>query len=485
VKKMHKKDFYVDFHCHATLRAMNSAPAGKQGNLWEKTVNPEFRNLLGRWAQHQTREIASESQTSFSDYAASKTRVIFDSLYPVEKGWYRFRRLPSLLIGAKSKEIMMSVTFGIENKRMHMLGTSEGYFNELEDAYQFLTGGQGSSPDGSVRYQVVRNSAELESVLSMDDNTIAVIVTVEGAHALECGAPCTENISVERHKEIISENIRKIKSWQYPVFSINLAHHFYNQLCGHARSMKRPVSIMFKQDKGINEGITDLGWYVINSLLEQKNGKRILIDTKHMSVKSRKEYYNFISEYNRQNPENKIPVICSHSAVNGFATMADSVRKADLMKKFRGQYFNNWSINLSDEEINLIHESGGIIGIMMDKSLLASPVVLREIKNIHNSREKKNALIRLFLDNIFQIVKAIGKKSAWDCIVSGTDYDGIITHLDSYRNAASLSDFRQDLTEFLDEFQYRSELWYDLQPSGIVEKIFRDNSLMFLNKYFN
>lgn len=481
---MQIKDFYVDFHCHTTLRAMNSTPLNKTKNLWEKTHNSNFNNPIGRWARLQTREIAKESQSNLYDYAESKTRVIFDSLYPVEKGWYRFRKLPSFLVGERSKEILMHVAFGIEHQRMCKLRSSDGYFKELEESYNFLVYGQGNSPNGSNRYKVVRNYNELEKVLSKDDKTIAIIISVEGAHALECGAPCTENISQAKHKELISSNIEIIKNWDYPIFSMNLAHHFYNQLCGHARSMKSPVSLMFTQDVGINEGITDLGWFVIQKLLDNRTGKRIFIDTKHMSVNARMQYYNYITVWNKLNPEDKIPLICSHGAVNGFETMKESAMQPDVMRKFKGKYFNTWSINLSDEEINLFHDNEGIIGIMMDKSLLGSPETLKMIKTISDPVEKKNSFIKLFLDNIFHIVKVTGKKTGWDCIAAGSDYDGIITHLDNYHNAASLGEFRKDIVYYLETYQYKNDLWFGYSPWELTEKIFRENAFRFLQKFF-
>jgi hypothetical protein len=45
---------------------------------------------------------------------------------------------------------------------------------------------------------------------------------------------------------------------------------------------------------------------VLRSLLSRENGKRILIDTKHMSLTARKEYYEFVRNYNAINPNDMI-----------------------------------------------------------------------------------------------------------------------------------------------------------------------------------
>lgn len=481
---MQKNEYFVDFHCHATLRAMNSRPSENGRNLWEKTFNPEINTPVGRWTRIQTREIFKESQTNLYDYAQGNTRVIFDTLYPVEKGWYHFRKLPNFLVGNKAKEELMLVAFGIEYDRMISLSTSDGYFKELQESYDFLASGQGYSPDGKLRYKLVKNFHELDQILKHHPDTIAVVLNIEGAHALECGAPCSLNISEKKLKETLSNHISIVKQWEHPVFYMNLAHHFYNQLCGHSRSFKSPISVMFNQDQGLDDGMYDLGWHVIEMLLSKKNGRRILIDTKHMSLRARKDYYKFIIQHNKNFPNEKIPVICSHSGINGYETMDDSGKYPDIMRKLKGEYFNTWSINLSDEEINIIHDSEGMIGIMMDKSVLGSKDTIKMIRAMSSQNDQKNAFIKLFLDNVFGTIQAIGKKSGWDVVTLGTDFDGVITHIDFYPTASTLVQFRDDLLEYLKINNYKSELWFGYSPEELLDKLFRSNALSFLSKHF-
>lgn len=481
---MVKQDFLVDFHCHASLRAMNSNPAKKR-NIWHKTFNAEINSPIGRWARFQTREIAKESQTNFLDYSQSNTRVIFDSLYPVEKGWHNFRKIPSFLVSEKARDELMLVSTGIDYDRMCHLRKNTCYFDELQEMYQFLKDGQGLCPESKNRYKIVKDFRQLNQVLRHHPDCLAVILTIEGGHALECGLPNTSSLSLKSHKSLIEENINTIKNWEHPVFFLNLAHHFYNQLCGHARSLKSPINIMFNQGVQLNEGITKLGWFALEKLLDTHNGKRILIDVKHMSLNSRKEFYKYIQNHNKKNPKDKIPVICSHGGVSGYESLADAMKRPDVMKKHKGSYFNNWSINLSDEDIKVIHESGGMIGIMMDKSLLGSSFTLKEIKALPTLQMRTEALLKLFMDNVFHIIKVIGQSDAWDIVTVGTDYDGMITHIDSYPNAASLHRFKSDLIGFLRVNQYKKELWYKFSEADLMDKIFNQNAINFLRKHFN
>lgn len=488
MKKMNMEelDFFADIHCHPTLRAYNSPVVHGQRNLWEKTYNQSFDTPISRWARIQTKEILKESQANFYSFAKGNVRLIFDSLYPVEKGFLNFRKVASMMVGKNNADQVLRTVTGIDAHQLKQLRQNKDYFHELLSQYAFLCKGQGQSPNGAHRYKLVGNYADLEHTLLHEADTMAVVVTIEGAHAFNCGLPGKKKKKLRRNmEEELSQNISIVKSWKYPPFFVNLAHHFYNQLCGHTRSFKPPIYTAFNQKRGLDKGITDLGWHVIHEMLATDNGPRILIDIKHMSVKARREYYRFVESYNRLNPSDPIPVVCSHTGVNEFATMAGSKKKADKPRKTKESKFHNWGINLSDEEIQIIHRSQGLIGIMLDKGLLASQSLLDHIRSISDPKEKKEAFVELIARNIFQVVRAIGNRSAWDVLALGTDYDGLITHVDLYPDAASLPDFRTDLVEFLERRSYCQDLWFGYSPREMVQKMMQLNTLAFMRRNFH
>lgn len=478
-----ESDYFVDIHAHPTLRAYNTPFRNGQRNLWEPTENDSFNTTISRWARLKTKEIAKSSQANLLSYAAGNVRVVFDSLYPVEKGFLNFRKLPSAMIGrAKGDQVLRTVT-GIDAHQLKALRANDNYFQELCAQYAFLSKGQGTSPDGKYRYKLVGSWSELAEVTASDPDCIAVVVTVEGAHAFNCGIPDDSGRFNASEKTVLN-NVNTVKSWKYSPFFINLAHHFYNELCGHSRSFKPPIFQAFNQKSGLNTGVTDLGWAVIHEMLARDNGRRILLDIKHMSVRSRKEYYRFVESYNRLNPQDKIPVICSHTGVNEFSSMDASLDKKDRKRKGKKSYFHNWTINLSDEEIRFIHDTGGLIGVMLDKGLLASPTVLDEIRDLKDPAEIRKAFVELIVNNIFQVVHAIGKRSAWDVLAVGTDYDGLITHVDIYPDATALPDLRTDLLEYLTRTKFRKELWFGYKVEELVQKIMQTNALSFLRDHF-
>lgn len=480
------QNFYTDLHCHPNLKSFNSGHPQPAKTMWENVEHPYTDNALTRLFRKKSNSILKESQCNLYQLAEGGVRVAVLSMYPVEKGFVKFRKVPELLLGDEKVNSVLEHISGMPKERVAAIQAQENhYFHDLTGEYAYVKKGQGESPCGRYAYKVVNSYSELENNLKHEPNTVNIILSIEGAHSLGCGNPVTERMSHEQLKEELTNNIRQMKSWAHVPFSINLAHHFWNQLCGHAPSIPVPFNQLVDQRKGINTGITDLGRHVILELLGRHNGKRIILDTKHMSVAARKEYYDFVSKYNYLNPADKIPVLCSHTGVNGYETMDDSLRIKDHNRKSRYSYLHRRSINISDEEIRIIHESQGIIGIMMDKGNLGGIKKLQEISAIEDERKKTDAFSELIWENIFQIIRAVKQPTAWDIIGIGTDYDGMISHVDVYKNAESFHAMQNNLAEYLDKNKLHKHLWYHYKPQELVHKIFRENSMNFFRRAFN
>ncbi len=484
MERMSVNNFFVDIHCHTTLRALNTAHTKVESSIWQKTENGVSQTPAGRLIRLQSKEVAKESQANLYAMSKGQVRVIFDSLYPIEKGFLSFRKVPGLMVSPKGNAEVVEALTGVAAQRFREIQSNDSYFSELMQQYEFIVNGQGESPCQTKAYKVVKNYSELEKVLQEDEETLALVLNIEGAHAFGCGLKHTENIATKDLKKILSYNIQKVKQLDFPPFSVNLAHHFWNQLCGHVRSFKPAVFAALNQSRGLNGGITELGWHVLQELLTHQNGRRIVVDIKHMSVPARMEYYQFVRRYNYINSEDKIPILCSHTGANGFKDMKSSMEQADRAPKLKQGYLHQWSINLSDEEVRIIHESEGLIGIMLDKSVLASSQTLREIKQLKTPEAQKKAYVQLILENMFHMVAAIGERSAWDVLSIGSDYDGIITHIDCYENAARFTNLKTDLINYLHKYQPYSHLWFDYTPEQLIDKVMCTNAMDFLRKYF-
>jgi microsomal dipeptidase-like Zn-dependent dipeptidase len=164
--------------------------------------------------------------------------------------------------------------------------------------------------------------------------------------------------------------------------------------------------------------------------------------------------------------------------------MDSSMKDADKMVKSRSQRFWRWSINISNEEARTIHQSGGLIGLMMDRGMLGGLDLIKKITEIENSEKQRKEYTRLFWDNAFQLVKAIGDKSGWDVVAIGTDFDGTITHMEPYESAAKFPMFQQDLIDYLEQNKYQEDLWFGYTPQELVEKIMHGNAMQFYKRFF-
>ncbi len=479
---MSETEFVVDLHCHPNLKSFNSGHPKPIKNLWE-TVNHNIRNDYAKKISDRSQHILKQSQCNLDALREGNVRVINISLYPIERGFLHLRNIPNFLIGKNNIDIMQEVITGFDAKRITHLKKSWNYFDELEAEYQYIMKQQSKSSDGKWIFTLVDNFKELESALSKK-NIIAGILSIEGAHVFGCGTPDMEQINPEDHKLLLSKHIKKVKSWEHPPFTINLSHHFWNQLAGHSTSFKPPINNLINQEKGKDKGITELGWHVIRELLSRENGPRILIDTKHMSVAARKEYYEFIGHYNYINPTDRIPVICSHTGMNGFSTLDRSIKEKDVPAKMKSHRLYRWSINLSNEEVRIIHQSKGLIGLMMDRGMLGGFDAVQKIAAIEDKERQRSEYCKLFWDNAFQVIKAVEHRSAWDCVALGTDFDGTITHMDPYETSAKIPDFKNDLIKFLENTRYQEDLWYTYTPKDLVRKIMQENAMRFYSEFF-
>jgi microsomal dipeptidase-like Zn-dependent dipeptidase len=472
----------VDIHCHPNLKTFNSGYPEPIANIWD-ALQHKIDSKLAKSVSDLAAHIHMSSQCNLDAMVAGNMRVFQFSLYPTERGFLHLRNVPTVLLGKRRINIVQEVVTGYCAESITALKKHYHYFEDLQAEYQYMVNQQGKSPDGKNEFLIVNNYTELEKAL-LKKNTYIGIITIEGAHVLGTGAPETDKLSKEELSKQLTQNISALKNWKYPPFIINLSHHFWNHLAGHAKSFKRPINSIVNQNKGKNKGITEEGWQVIRELLSTNNGKRILIDTKHMSIASRKEYYTFIGNHNYVNPNQKIPIISSHACANGYKTMDSSIKEADLIVKARKSRLFKWSINISDEEARIIHDSEGLIGLMVDKGNLGGIDLIKEISEMKDLAKQRKAFAHLFLDNAFQLVKAVGQKSGWNMIAFGSDFDGTITHMDPYPTAAELPLLQQDLIAFLKEKSYQQELWFGYTPKEIVDKIFYKNAMDFYKKYF-
>ena len=332
-------------------------------------------------------------------------------------------------------------------------------------------------------FKLVRNFEEFSAIKS--SHILAGIITIEGMHALAnyrnedlFNKETIDDLEDEHRINLensFKKNINRLKDvskTKFTPFFITFSHHFNNLISGHAKSFADSknktipgFSNVFNQQNGLNLGITNFGKELIEDyLLSRNNGSRILIDTKHMSLKSRDDYFEIVQKHWENG--DKVPIVCSHTAINGIPTRNEAALRNDTNKLDENSYVSRWDINVTDQDIQEIFDTEGILGICMHDGRMPGGKFKRLLKDfkkgMYISRESVNRLhAQMFLTNIFHIVKVnlqhiraknsansgpkIDEKMAWSTMCLGSDNDGIVDPFDHYNKADGLDEFQNRL----------------------------------------
>lgn len=554
----------ADLHCHPSLKPhLNKS---KILDIWQYQDNPTVKNKnffkkisIRKWILGGVlNKMATKTQSNLDSCFVGDTRLLFCSIYPFERpflkpdrpftraGFWLRAVLKLLLKKRYNKEkdnILIRLITGISKSwantfldQIHEEEEYIDYFKDYKREYDYLVAAQGKRPQGVLKglvpeFKLVKNYDEL--LQHRTRNTICGIISAEGIHALGRykkkllfeGATIDTIPEVEKEKLKTSlltnlAEIKKTGEGNFSPFFITFSHHFTNLLCGQAESFAGLFKIIFNQTPGIDTGLTTFGEEMICELLSRDNGPRILIDTKHMSTKVRAQYYRLVDGIWKDSND-RVPIIASHTAVNGLSSLVKAATHGNRNKVERKSYVSKFDINITDEDIKAIFRSDGIIGVLMHDGRMPGGKFKKKLKSVKKYPEMKKRLYsQMFLTNIFHIVKvnrdyiralnADGGNikpaiEAWKTVTLGSDNDGIVDPYDTYTTAADLPDFKAKLIEALktQERPYMKDFKVLALPSekpftpvelqdlmmgqtaeAIADRIFFDNIDAFLSKYF-
>ena len=357
----------------------------------------------------------------------------------------------------------------------------------------------------------------LSDLKEEDDDKIITVFTMEGIGTIsqtKRGAKQSKHGTRLIGEGIIRDRIDFLKR-KTPMFFITFSHHFSSELCGHARSFPQFARDLgfLNQDYFIDENFSRFGYEILLKLLsvrfnngdwenvESPTNRRILIDVKHMSLRGRLSLYQVVKGYNKVH-DKKIPLIASHVGFSN-RTIGEmlytiknggdkSKNQADTeIVEDRKHLFNTWSINLGVEEIAIIVESGGLIGISLEQNILGVPF-MKKIKNVSNS-----FFPRLIMNQILAMAKASKTHDFWNCVTMGSDYDGLIDPVDEYSSVLFYPNLRENLKkEFSGISEDEKDEAFMFKPDNhgklvrlaldeLLDKLFFDNAYTFFYKHFD
>jgi microsomal dipeptidase-like Zn-dependent dipeptidase len=480
---------FVDLHCHPSMKpygqsfkhqpyGQNSPSRVDKSSIWH--YDPP--TLFDKGLQLLT-GIPKFTQADCASLAYGNARIICASLYPIEKGFFK-----NLLGTRKLSDMAGSFITGVGKARVDYIQGTTNYFEDLvreRDFYLQLNGIPVNTDAGTFTYRIVKNYAEIIKYMSEDseeikNNTIFIIFSIEGLHALN------PNIKEKGHaaEKSILEKLEQIKQWEHRPFFVTFAHHFYNQLCGHAPSFTGIISEVIYQGRGMREGFTSLGRKVVYELLNNKDGNRILIDIKHMSPKARQQYFDILKiDFQGEN----IPIIVSHGACTGLRSFEDPV----MDNQETGPKLLEAEINFYDNEILELARSKGIFGIQLDERRIANKNTLKSIRNAILMNKIRHYRAELVWNQVQHIAELLDRHDmfAWDCIAIGSDFDGIINPLNGYLTAETYPHLQEYLERYAHNYmsgpgRSRLKFYNQLDPSEIVNRILSTNAMEFMRKWF-
>lgn len=389
---------FFDFHLHPTLKCMFSQDTAKT-NPWTE-INPKVIPWVLRWCSDFEYILCTQAGlTQLNDVHANLVCV---ALYAPERGMTKDPFLLKQAAGTLSK-----LLDPVELQRMNDDAASP-YQLIKQDLEKVLLNPQRFGIQNKKVIPLTKGTTYDQN----NNDAIYLAFTVEGAHSLADSFDKTKISAAGIAKNL--DDLRK----NYPVISINVTHLEQYPFCNHAHGI---LFVSSEDFKPTGNRITPAGVEVIRECYK----RNIMIDLKHMSLASRRQ----LIEQIRTQPDfasiNQ-PLVCTHA---GFAGLSykdipdyisfQSVKQkpySDVLwnkpKRFSSNTFTSFnpcSINLYDEDIKAILESGGIIGLSLDKRILGYTEVNNRPEALNDLAYEEEYISNLEKD-VFLTKRIIGSK---------------------------------------------------------------------------
>ncbi len=500
--------FFVDIHCHPAIKAyarsfrkepgVHSADPKSPSSIWYRDPPSTFDKVKNYIAS-----LTNFIQSDATSLIKGRVSVVCLSFYPQEKGFFVNKVGTGLISDALTT---LASEFGRE--RIDHLQSMTSYWEDLKIEMKFLKQQENKEIiiDGkSVSYTIADSYAAIEMAErngELGETKILFVPTIEGAHVfdqvMDCNVPSNtfpDGISSEK-LAITLQRVRELRAGEdgliRPAF-ITFAHHFWNGLCGQVRTMSGFVKCIIDQENGLGEGFKNAGLEVARALLRREfddNGRllpSIMIDIKHMSRRSREDYFNLLAA---EFSDRSIPVIVSHGGVTGLSRPGGS--KVTLAAQ-EGLYMED-EVNFFDDEIIKIEETGGIFGIQLDERRIGSKQALRKAKGNISRRDILYAWSKLVWNQVRHIAELLDQHNrfAWGIQCLGTDFDGIIDPINGYWTSDHLDDLDDYLLkhvfDYLKEIKGPCPLQQEsnrrVSAEEVVDRVMTSNALNLLSKIY-
>ena len=474
---------FFDFHCHPGLKPQFSNPANKP-SPWDfinaklalvKDINISINKLFNE---------TLNSQSNLTQLLQNNVKLIGVILHAPEQ---------KIGQGLSEKKIVNTGSVNLIDKtQLAYLASGVHSFELITEELRWLK--EAVPVIANAQFKVVNKTSDFNE---NDANTVFGAIMVEGLHCF------FDDPNAQDAKDKFLNNFNTFTD-AHTVVAINVCHMQQNPFCNHAHGIQFLNPAYFYPAR---TGITQWGKETIQLMID----KNILVDIKHMSLKSRLELYTWFKDPNDETKFNQ-PIICTHAGTTGLSindrakfllnTPADKgivYEIAHLKPKSKHDeecYHNCSSINLYDEDIANIFLSGGMIGLSFDQRILgfADENVLLNVTVPHDveyiSRMEADFFLgpnptalpvwpddtgvwasedfdnldpslyvemhrKFLINNIVHILWVANNNSLIDIkkaakqICIGTDFDGLIHAIDCCKQATGLQQLKEDMKDGL------------------------------------
>ncbi len=503
---------FFDFHCHPGLKPQFANPASK----------PSPWNFI------------NAKLAVFNDVTISINKLfneVLNSQSNLNQLWDNDVKLIGLILHAPEQKIGQALSSKkivnkgsvnlIDKTQLAYLTTGVHSYELINEELRWLQ--KAPAPTGK-KFKILTRASEFDEAVT---DTVWGAIIVEGLHCFfnDPNSPDAKMEFTNNFNEFTNNNT---------VLAINICHMQQNPFCNHAHGIQFFTPSFFYPTR---KGITKWGEEVIQLMIN----KKILVDIKHMSLKTRWELYTWFKDATDETRFIQ-PIICTHAGVTGLSiahrakyllhTPADkgSVYEVTYLKPKSKHdtetYYNCSSINLYDEDIANIFLSGGIVGLSFDQRILgfADENVLLNVTIPHDmeyishleadfflgpnptalpvwtddnevwaSEDFENLdpslyvemHCRFLINNIVHILwvannhPLIDIKKAVKQICIGTDFDGLINAVDCCKDADGLIQLKEDIREGLSNL-LNNEGLNTINVDTLLDNIFYNNGKNFM-----
>lgn len=497
---------FIDLHTHPNYKPF--AWAHKQGQPFQMGLTSTDRSSLWYYDPPSLFDKAAQYILSVTKFSQSNgtaayygnVGIMSVALGSVEQPFFKNK-----LGIAYVTDLLDNFAAGFGHPRINTIETMTDYWNDMQKEIAFMESGEGKvvKVDNMYHTYALVNSFDQMRIYQEQNEhpdagkkkdrpiVLCLFFTVEGMHVLNT------TIGSAPDRETVLQNVRHLKNMKNPPWFANFSHHFFNYLCGHARSLREIIGKITDQETGINEGFTPLGKEVLELLLNKDEGRRIYIDIKHLSKEGRKYYRAW-----RKQHAPDVPLVISHGVCNGlphydaevsnhpmlgngFINPAEDVRGGD------GTFKEHNSINFYDEEIIDLVLSNGIMGIQLDERRLANETTIKRVRHSPWRNKIMHYRSELLWNQLLYMAEMLDAQGmfGWGHVAIGSDYDGIVDPLNSFwtlEQYEALQQFveRHAYKHFTEKPDFFRHSFNRITADEVVERLFHRNAWEFFKRWF-